>query len=137
MLVWQKGHTPKGYGNMCFMNRRWKVPKIVIWLTNGALQPGMWVLHKCDTPACANPAHLFFGTAKDNVQDSISKGRFKRRRGSDVYNAKLTDDAVRVIRRTFKTGSRESGTKPLARRFGVSPRTIEAVIDNKTWRGIS
>jgi len=33
--------------------------------------------HSCDTPLCTNPLHLFAGTAKDNTQDSIAKGRFR------------------------------------------------------------
>ena len=35
------------------------------------------VLHKCDTPCCVNPDHLFLGTQQTNVLDAISKGRFK------------------------------------------------------------
>lgn len=38
--------------------------------------PGdMYVLHKCDTPACVNPDHMFLGTAKDNALDCIKKNR--------------------------------------------------------------
>jgi hypothetical protein len=35
----------------------------------------IFVLHRCDTPACVNPDHLFLGTAKDNALDREAKGR--------------------------------------------------------------
>lgn len=33
------------------------------------------VCHACDVPCCVRPAHLFVGTAVDNRQDAIRKGR--------------------------------------------------------------
>jgi hypothetical protein len=41
----------------------------------GSIPQGMFVLHKCDTPPCINPEHLFLGTAQDNTTDMLNKGR--------------------------------------------------------------
>lgn len=30
--------------------------------------------HRCDTPACVKPAHLYWGTAKDNARDVMERG---------------------------------------------------------------
>jgi ferredoxin-like protein FixX len=31
--------------------------------------------HRCDTPSCVNPGHLFAATQKENMQDALRKGR--------------------------------------------------------------
>lgn len=41
----------------------------------GQLEEGKAVLHKCDTPACCNPAHLAVGSQRENMNDMYTKGR--------------------------------------------------------------
>ena len=36
---------------------------------------GAVVCHRCDTPMCVRPDHLFPGTMRDNARDCILKGR--------------------------------------------------------------
>lgn len=44
-------------------------------LTYGPIPIGMFVCHRCDTPKCVRPDHLFLGTARENTRDMLEKGR--------------------------------------------------------------
>lgn len=74
-----KGHKNfKGYGMFGFMGAARKAARVLMYFYLGKQIPdGKFVCHSCDNPECMNPAHLFIGSPADNLQDSITKGRFK------------------------------------------------------------
>ena len=41
----------------------------------GAIDEGLYVLHRCDIPLCVRPSHLFLGTQAENLEDARQKGR--------------------------------------------------------------
>lgn len=65
------------YGNLTVQQRHYDAHRFAWLLYLGSIPEGMRVLHRCDTPLCVNPAHLFLGTAKDNTLDMVRKGRHK------------------------------------------------------------
>jgi hypothetical protein len=71
------------YGQLNVKQHKLRPSRVSYELFVGQIPQGMFVLHKCDTPPCTNPNHLFLGTAKDNTTDMISKGRHFLKRGED------------------------------------------------------
>ena len=51
-----------------------RVTRLMWKLTYGREPRGM-MCHRCDNPACCNPAHLFEGDAAANAADMVAKGR--------------------------------------------------------------
>jgi hypothetical protein len=93
--------------------------------------PELHVLHKCDTPACVNPDHLFIGTDADNVADMIRKGRMNagtKVKGADHYLAKITDDVARKIFQDKRSH------RKIAHAFGVNCGTVSHIKSKTQWR---
>jgi DNA-binding CsgD family transcriptional regulator len=103
--------------------------RVAWFLEHGSIPAGQHVLHRCDNRLCCNPAHLFLGTNLDNIADRHAKGRTAR--GSDNGRARLTPDAVIIVRRLASHGATKAS---LARRFAVSETTIRQAVQRKTWK---
>jgi len=78
--LWLRQPNNKGYGKVTIRpNSQERVMLLahrLAWLlVKGEIPDGLFVLHKCDTPLCCNPEHLFLGTQQDNMGDMWAKGR--------------------------------------------------------------
>ncbi len=62
---------------LSFCEAEYASTKLSFKLFKGPVPKGQWILHKCDTPSCANPDHLFLGDRRINMDDAVAKGRCK------------------------------------------------------------
>lgn len=73
--LWTGEIKNRGYGTVTVAGRPKYAHRIAYELAYGPMLPGLQCLHRCDTPACVRPEHLFLGTQGDNIRDMVSKNR--------------------------------------------------------------
>lgn len=131
--LWLGSKRGKGYGQIYIGiingRKRQTYAHRVSWeIANGQSIPdGLEVLHRCDTPLCVRPEHLFLGTQKDNLDDCLKKGRHVR--GDRRKDSKLTTADVLEIRRRYRPRLATS----LSVQFKVSEHTIRNIAHGRTW----
>ena len=127
---WTGNRNRCGYCYTRWNGRQMLAHRIAIALTDGGWDSPLDVCHTCENTICCNPAHLWRGTAMDNRNDMISKGRLRSLKGSENRAAKLTEDAVLAIRVS------EKRTDDLAAEYNVSLTTIRDIKRRDIWRHI-
>ena len=129
--LWRGNLSPGRYRYGRFSNGRgqWLRAHRIAWeLTNGPIPAGLFLCHRCDTPACVNPDHLFLGTHADNMADRGAKGR--QLKGERHHKAKLTAAQVADIRARY--GRIRVGY--LAAAYGVNRSTIHRIVRGGGWQ---
>jgi hypothetical protein len=133
--LWIASTNKRGYGQFMMLDRRPHLAHRVSWrLEKGEIPIGLHVLHKCDTPACVNPDHLFLGTDRDNVQDMLRKGRENRtprRVGAAHGMAKITSEVALAI---FNA---EGAQTRIALQFGVPKSTVNHIKSGRQWSTVT
>ena len=113
--LWTASKRNKGYGAFVYPSStgdiiQGRAHRFSWELHHENIPNGLCVLHKCDTPACVNPEHLFIGTKSDNNKDMCLKGRHrsgtrktpkhlcKYKRGEEHHYYKFSDQIIKKIR---------------------------------------
>lgn len=128
---WRGSYGKDGYGVMTIQKAQKRVHRVAYELFTGNSAEGLFVCHRCDNPKCFNPAHLFAGTAKQNTQDMLSKGRKARIIGTSHPNSILKPDDVSEIRR--KRNVLGLSLKQVAKEHGISFQHVSDLARGKAW----
>lgn len=134
--LWSRPLQESGYGRFYRFPGESSAHRASYSRFKGLIPKGSHVLHRCDTPACVNPDHLFLGTPRDNVNDCLAKGRKPRTKPhlknvDEILAYALEGPAA--IRRRFSLGavcvSRILRRHQLrVRDLSVAPTTVNAAI---------
>lgn len=73
--LWDGAQASGGYGKVTRGGKQFRVTRLAWEERHGPIPLGLFVLHRCDVPACCNVDHLFLGTLRDNARDMAAKGR--------------------------------------------------------------
>lgn len=160
--IWTAAVGSWGYGRLEVGVKEtgfWAEPahRVSYQIHRGKIPEGLHVLHKCDTPLCVNPDHLFVGTPRMNTADMVAKGRhahgdrhwtrnrpedmprgdshwtrrtperLRPRKGVDSARAKLTEEAVLSI-----FNDKRSSTL-IAVEHGICFGAVCAIRRGKSW----
>jgi len=87
-LEWQYGKAARGYGSVYFKRKVFLTHRASWMAFKGDIPDGLMVCHRCDNTSCINIDHLFLGTQSQNMDDMISKGRWKK----GIRRKKITTD---------------------------------------------
>lgn len=128
--IWTGGATSAGYGQIRIDGKVQYAHRFSFERHHGISAAGKEVCHKCDTPACVNPDHLFLGTHKENFLDAAAKGRMTAQKGQLSVKAKLTNEQVIAIR------ADDRSTRAIGAEYGISNRNVSAIKRRETWRHI-
>lgn len=123
--------SSKSYGKFRIDGRIVAAHRFVYELFRGPIPPRALVRHSCDVRACVNPDHLLIGTHALNADDRRVRGRNNTPRGEHCGIAKLTDATALEIRRRYR--DERIYQHDLAREYGVSKHTVQALLAGKTW----
>lgn len=127
--LWTGATDAGGYGRFGVDGVNCKAHRVSLFLYRaGSLKDARVACHKCDTPACVNPDHVYLGTQKDNVADLRRRQRSNYARGARVNTAKLTAEQVAEIRRDGRSCAIANAAK-----YGVHFSTIYRLLRDETW----
>lgn len=136
-MIWTAASTQNGYG-IAYSGRKTlagnNLPegahRLVFEAENGHIPEGHHVLHRCDTPSCVNPSHLFLGSQAVNMADMANKGRSCI--GSRHGRSTMSEETALKIRSEYVP--RRTTYCILAERYGLTRSAVAAVVRRASFK---
>lgn len=131
-----QGRLKRGYAVIGCRGKRVAGHRLVWMAVNGPIPSTVMICHRCDTPACLNPDHLFKGDSKANVTDMVLKGRafWQQRRHSGAiggYGSKIDQRTYDWI---FVSADLGMTNRQIALVLGTVPERVRKILNGKLFK---
>jgi hypothetical protein len=120
--LWRNGHPHHSL-----------VHKIIMRTFVGPCPPGQVTRHGPNGLRDNSLANLCYGTFTENMHDKTRDGT--QPMGREVWNARLTDEAVRDMRALYAAGGVTQ--RELSVRYGVGRRTVGKALSREKWKHVA
>lgn len=110
--IWTGYANSDGYGKCNINQKAQNAHRVSYTIHKEDIPSGTLVLHKCDNPACVNPAHLELGSDADNARHKSRRRRF---------NLKISDQDVLDIRNL------DGNYEEISRMYGISKAYVSRI----------
>lgn len=130
--LWLGSADKNGYGKIYVDGQSRLAHRISYALHCHEIPDGAHICHKCDTPSCVNPNHLFLGDHRSNMADKKRKGRASSLKGEGNGRALLTEAQAIEIIALLAAG--KISVMALSRRLQVSYDAIYKIREGRNWR---
>lgn len=139
---WTGAIQSGGYGTVNLGGKGTTAHRLALILATGEPPTeNLDACHECDNPPCCNPAHLFWGTRRENANDSARKGRHgtrvhpeRWRRGEAHPHHKLAVADVVDIR--LRAAAGEQLTRIAADKH-VTKANVSLIVKRRAWRHVA
>lgn len=135
-FLWNGAKNLKGYGCIRY-GKKTLFTHRAAWLVHYGSLPEKLCLHTCDRPSCYEISHLWEGTANDNTQDMLSKGREhgpkNPKYGSEHPNALITENDAKNIASLLSKGL---NCVEISKQLNISTNIIFDIKRRKTWNHV-
>jgi hypothetical protein len=131
---WKGSVAGNGYGRLKAGGVEYAAHRLAWEIEHGEMLGDRWACHHCDNKVCVNPAHIYAGDRFTNARDAVDRGLLvgnqQDNSGTRNPSAKLTAEAVTVIRSLSELGVKNT---VIAARFGVSHSMVSRIKLGRSW----
>jgi hypothetical protein len=87
--LWTGARTADGHGALHISGKTYYVHRLAYELWVGPIPERMWILHRCDTPLCCNPKHLYASRTKASVEARLLRKIEKQEGGCWLWQGNV------------------------------------------------